>query len=188
MENKQKPAGIFTTNKLGPKILFDEKGEICKFQDTKSDVMETQQGFVRNDKAQSIWVAVVFDQEKAERVRKLPGFNKTIIEVESMPAMNAFANLAMTGMPNQVNAEAIREQAKQDARLEIEKALAEAKVSQEAERNQMIADTKRYGELYAKLITKNGKFAVGVAKELKEEFESLETKLGIPRNIPEGEE
>ena len=182
-ELNNKPAGIFTTNKLGPKILIDEQGEICKFQDSKSDVMETQSGLVRNDKAESVWFVILYDKEKADRVRKLKIFNSIILEVESAPMVNQFQNLRTVSNPNLVNIEAIREQAKQDA----EKLIGEKMKSNEAEKQQLIADTRRYGTLYAQVVTKTGKYQVGVKKELVEEFELLESKLGIPRNIPKEE-
>lgn len=184
MSLNNKPAGIFTTNKLGPKILIDELGEICRFQDSKSDVMETQQGLVRNDKAESVWFAVLFDKEKAERVRKLKNFGTTFLEVESVPMVNQFQNLKAVSNPNLINIEGIREQAKQDA----QKMIAETLKTNEEERKQLIADTRRYGILSSQVLTKNGKYTVGVTKELKEEFELLEEKLGIPRNIPKEEE
>lgn len=182
-ELNKKPAGIFTTNKFGAKILIDEQGEICRFQDSKSDVMETQQGLVRNDKADSVWFVILYDEDKADRVRKLKNFNSTILEVESAPMINQFQNLRSVSNPNIVNIEAIREQAKQDA----QKMITDAFKKNETERAQLIADTRRFGVLSAQILTKNGKYQVGTKKELIEEFELLESKLGIERNVPKEE-
>lgn len=179
MSETKKPAGIFTTNKLGSKILIDEQGEICRFQDSKSDVMETQQGLVRNDKAESIWFVVLYDKEKADRVRKLKTFGTIIIEAESAPMINQYQNLRAVSNPNMLNVEAIREQAKQDA----QKMIADQLKSNEVEKHQLIADTRRYGVLSSQVLTKTGKFQVGVKEELKKEFELLESKLGIERTM-----
>lgn len=179
MSETKKPAGIFTTNKLGPKILNDEQGEICRFQDSKSDVMETQAGLVRNDKAESVWFTVIYDKDKADRVRKLKVFGTIILEVKSAPMMNQFQNLRAVSNPNLVNVEAIREQAKQDA----SKMFDEKIKANETEKQQLIVDTRRYGMLSAQVLTKTGKFQVGVKEELKKEFELLESKLGIERTM-----
>jgi hypothetical protein len=146
--------------------------------------METQSGLVRNDKAESVWFVILYDKDKADRVRKLKIFGTIILEVESAPMINQFQNLRTVTNPNLVNVDAIREQAKQDA----QKLISDQMKTNEVEKQQLIVDTRRYGTLYAQLLTKNGKYMAGSKKELIEEFEQLEAKLGIPRNTPKEEE
>lgn len=170
-----KPAGIFTTNRYGPKILIDEQGEICRLQDSKSDIVETAQGLLRNDKMESVWFVVLFDKDKADRVRNLRSFGKTILEAESAPMINQYQHLTRTPMPGQVNVEEIRAQAQSDAKKLIE----DNNKKLELEKKQIATDSRRYAILSSKLRTKGGKYIANADPNEIKELESLEVKLGM---------
>jgi hypothetical protein len=185
------PRTIFITNRFGPKILYDKEGLIGKFTDTKNDILETNEGLIRNDMIKNVWYMVLEDQALIDRVKATSSFqNKIIQETDSEPMIGKVNNLKSVSDPNAYNPEATKRMIEESARklnAENNMKLAAERKNMEAEKEQMIADSRRYAVLYSQITKKNGGYVANADPELIKEFEQLQQKLGIEEPKEEAE-
>lgn len=159
---------IYVTDKLSPKIIHDDQGYLCTFTDTKDNILRVNEGLEKNDSMPNVWFVVITDPEKIKRIEALKGFGSVIKEAKAEPIIGQTLNLKSQVGPAAINEAQIRQQATQQAQVQLNK-----------EREQMKADSKRYGELFSKICKNGGGYVVNADPAEVQEFEQLKTKLGI---------
>jgi len=169
---------FFITNKFGCKVLHDSEGKIGTFVDSKSDIIETDEGLKKDSKKESLWFLSFdedLDADKIERVKKLRSFKEGTIQLTyTEVTVGQMNNLKSTTIPGQVNMDSVdklvteRVQQMSSENDRIKK-----------EHEQLMKDTRRYGELFALIGKNGGGTIISADPKLKAEFEELKNKLGI---------
>ena len=168
---------IFITNQFGPKRIYDDEGYIGEFKDTFTNIIRGVDDGIKRRAGDAMWVMVLTDPGKIERIRKYPSFLKGAIkEVEKEPVYKTLNNVRTIQDPNSASSilsEALAKNDIEKAKLEKELAIAQS------EKQKMAQYSRRYGELYSKIIKADGGYRNSATPDLIQEFEDLKERLGI---------
>ena len=153
---------IYVTDKLSPKIIFDDEGKhLCTFIDTKDNIIQMNEGLEKNDKLPNTWFVVLTDPQKIEKMEHLRGFGTIIKEVSSEPLIGQRLDLRVSVGSSQIDQVELKRSAEKAAREQTNK------------------DMARYGQLFAQICKNGGSYMKDADPRLIQEFEQLKLKYGI---------
>lgn len=173
---------VFVTDQFGGKKLYDDLGLIGEFRDTYSNIVQGDDG-IKKRIGKALWVMTLDNPKKIERARNYPGFGTSFKEVDKEPVFKTLNNIRTLTDPNAYNAEAVKkavdENDKEKQKLARDLAIAER------DKKQLAQDSRRWAELYSLLLKSDGNYKANANPELIAEFEKLNEKLGLAKEVSE---
>lgn len=143
---------IFETHDRYPKVVFDDKGLILKFNRQNLNLVKTADGDLTRLQKSDSWICVLTDPKQIDRAMKHKSFKKNFWIVNKIPTKKD-ASIASSGPQTSTSG--------------LEPILKEMKEK-----------AMRYGELHAKVVKSDGTGYYSSAKQNEiEEYEKLKKEL-----------